>query len=137
MNALKYIILVYVLVEIPTFIIAAHFVSGLAVILLVLVTTFLGFYLLKRWQLSAVQLQMSRSPREQMQAVKEVSNVRRLLASILLIIPGLVTDVIGLVMLFINPTNHDDDNNGPYQRSNQSQSQDPNDQVIEGEYEEK
>lgn len=133
MNALKYIIIAYVLLEIPAFIIASHFMGGVTVILLVLLTTFLGFYLLKRWQLSAVQLQMSRSPREQMQAIREVSNVRRLMASLLLIIPGLITDIIGLVLLVINPNN----DNGPYQRHGSANDQDPNEQIIEGEYEEK
>lgn len=135
MNALKYVIIAYVLIEVPTFIVAAHFIGGLAVILLVLLTTFLGFYLLKRWQLSAVQLQMSRTPREQMQAIREVSNVRRLIASILLIVPGLVTDIIGLVLLFINPNN--DNDNGPHQTRHDTRNQNPNDQIIEGEYEEK
>lgn len=134
MKALKFIFIAYIVLEIPTFIIAAHFIGAGLVILLVLLTTLLGFYLLKRWQQWSVRLHMSRSPKEQMQAIREVSDLRRVIAAFLLVVPGFLTDILGFILLCMHSNG-----SGQYQSGNNDyyQRQDSDEQIIEGEYEEK
>lgn len=133
MKALKFTLIAYIILEIPTFIVAAHFLGGGIVILLVLLTTLLGFYLLKRWQQWSMKLYMSRSPKEQMQAIREVSDLRRVVAAFLLVIPGFITDILGFILLCMHSNG-----SGQYQSGyDYYQKQDTNEDIIEGEYEEK
>lgn len=87
------------LLEIVGFIIAGSLFGALPTLFAFLATTFLGIYLLRNYQWLAI-VQM----REQLKAgYVSVDDMRQsgfiILAGILLIIPGFITDIIGLLCL--------------------------------------
>lgn len=119
------------LVEITFFILAGNFLSMLNIISIILVSAIIGFYNLARAKLGAVQaVQLIFEPA--FSAENQVLNALIwCLSGILLIIPGLLTDMVGLaLMLYIMLTNK----KSPPASPSNSGHNDRKGATIEGEY---
>lgn len=97
---LKFLLLVLPFVEIAGFIIVGKWIGVLPTILLIIMTTIVGFVVLRvQGFVNLVQMQ------KRMQAGEHPSrdilnNTLMMLGGALLIIPGFITDIVGILLLF-------------------------------------
>ncbi len=98
MKLSKYTLIILPILELILFIEIGSFIGSLGVILSIIVTMFLGYYLIKQ-KLRNIGFSIFN-----MKNIHEVydqytSNTFFLLAGMLLIIPGYITDLVGIVLL--------------------------------------
>tara|TARA_B100000035_G_scaffold312389_1_gene323738 strand:+ start:2868 stop:3266 length:399 start_codon:yes stop_codon:yes gene_type:complete len=98
MKLSKYTLIILPILELILFIEIGSFIGSLGVILSIIITMFLGYYLIKQ-KLRNIGFSIFN-----MKNIHEVydqytSNTFFLLAGMLLIIPGYITDLVGIVLL--------------------------------------
>lgn len=98
MKKFKYLFLIIPLLELVIFIELGSYIGSLNVILLIFLTIFLGIYLIKsnlrNMKLSIFDIRSVENMYQQY-----TTNVYSFIAGILLIIPGFLTDFLGLLLL--------------------------------------
>lgn len=88
----------YIYVEIKLFILVASYIGVLSALILLILTSVLGFTLLKRTGINAINKIM-------LNQVSRTNPIFNYVAAILLIIPGFLTDIMGLLTL-LPPIQH-------------------------------
>lgn len=94
---IKFLALCLPLLEIAVFIVIGKFIGVFPTVLLILLSTCLGFYVLKMQGIAAMR-QMQSDFHQQIKA-DTLTSFLRIVAGVLLIIPGFITSAIGLVLL--------------------------------------
>jgi len=94
----KILFWLYVLAEIAVFVLVGKLIGVLATLSLTLLTAVIGFALL-RYQKTMMMKQMQQAMQGGMQAFGMFSGTFLMFASILLILPGFLTDFIGILFL--------------------------------------
>ena len=98
MSYSKYILFLLPIIELIIFIEIGSLIGSFSVILSIFITIFLGYYLIKR-KLRGIGLTLSNIGNIQNMYEQYTNNIYSILAGILLIVPGYLTDVAGLVIL--------------------------------------
>ena len=98
MNYSKYILFLLPIVELILFIEIGSLIGSFYVILSIFLTIFLGYYLIKQ-KLRGIGLSLFNIGNIQNMYEQHTDNIYTILAGILLIIPGYLTDAAGLVIL--------------------------------------
>lgn len=98
MNKLRYLFLIIPLLELVIFIELGSDIGSLNVIFLIFLTIFLGIYLIKS-NLRNIKLSIFDIRNLENMHQRYTANVYSLIAGILLIIPGFLTDSLGLLLL--------------------------------------
>ena len=98
MSYSKYILFLLPIIELIIFIEIGSLIGSFSVILSIFITIFLGYYLIKR-KLRGIGLTLSNIGNIQNMYEQYTNNIYSILAGILLIVPGYLTDVAGLVFL--------------------------------------
>lgn len=127
MRALALIFLLYPFLEVSTLVWLADAIGGGATLLWVLASVVLGVFLLRNQNLAALlTLRATLQHRGEVSPYAMLWPLRTLLAGVLLIIPGLISDVIALILLLPlrGPTIRVDTRGTPHAGAD----------VIEGEY---
>ena len=94
----KYILFLLPIIELIIFIEIGSLIGSFSVILSIFITIFLGYYLIKR-KLRVIGLTLFNIGNIQNMYEQYTNNFYSILAGILLIVPGYLTDVAGLVIL--------------------------------------
>ena len=94
----KYILFLLPIIELIIFIEIGSLIGSFSVILSIFITIFLGYYLIKR-KLRGIGLTLFNIGNIQNLYEQYTNNIYSILAGILLIVPGYLTDVAGLVIL--------------------------------------
>lgn len=105
MSKLKWITALFFLVEITAFVIVGKLVGLLMTLLLVVLTTMAGFAVIRDQGLASAyqSVQMMQGGRQL--DPEQMPNPIKMIAGLLLIVPGFVTDTIGIIML-LPPVRH-------------------------------
>ena len=98
MSYSKYILFLLPMIELIIFIEVGSLIGSFSVILSIFITIFLGYYLIKR-KLRGIGLTLFNIGNIQNLYEQYTNNIYSILAGILLIVPGYLTDVAGLVIL--------------------------------------
>ena len=98
MSYSKYILFLLPIIELIIFIEIGSLIGSFSVILSIFITIFLGYYLIKR-KLRGIGLTLFNIGNIQNLYEQYTNNIYSILAGILLIVPGYLTDVAGLVIL--------------------------------------
>ena len=98
MNYSKYILLLLPIIELIIFIEIGSLIGSFSVVMSIFITIFLGYYLIKQ-KLNGIGLSLFNIGNIQNMYEQYTDNIYSILAGILLIIPGYLTDVAGLVIL--------------------------------------
>ena len=98
MSFTKYILFLLPIVELILFIEIGSLIGSFYVILSIFLTIFLGYYLIKQ-KLRGIGLSLFNIGNIQNMYEQHTDNIYTILAGILLIIPGYLTDAAGLVIL--------------------------------------
>ena len=124
----KYILFLLPIVELILFIEIGSLIGSFYVILSIFLTIFLGYYLIKQ-KLRGIGLSLFNIGNIQNMYEQHTDNIYTILAGILLIIPGYLTDAAGLVILlpFFRPKLS-------YIFTQKYDKKSPKNNVIEGDY---
>ena len=98
MSYSKYILFLLPIIELIIFIEIGSLIGSFSVILSIFITILLGYYLIKR-KLRGIGLTLFNIGNIQNLYEQYTNNIYSILAGILLIVPGYLTDVAGLVIL--------------------------------------
>lgn len=98
----KFIFWAYILIEIALFIIIGSWLGVLATLLLIVVTTVLGFAILRRENVTLMQKMQTAFQSGEQPNLNIFASSCAMLAGILLILPGFLTDFIGVLCLIPN-----------------------------------
>ena len=98
MSYSKYILFLLPMIELIIFIEIGSLIGSFSVTLSIFITIFLGYYLIKR-KLRGIGLTLFNIGNIQNLYEQYTNNIYSILAGILLIVPGYLTDVAGLVIL--------------------------------------
>ncbi|OGT98197.1 MAG: hypothetical protein A2298_04055 [Gammaproteobacteria bacterium RIFOXYB2_FULL_38_6] len=90
---------IFFLLEIAVFIIVGQAIGVLATLLLIILTTAFGFAILRQQGLSAAQKMYKAMQTHQPVFLEQGPDGLIVIAGILLIIPGFITDAMGLILL--------------------------------------
>jgi len=124
---------IFLLLEIAVFIIVGQAIGVLATLLLIIATTILGFMILRQQGLSVAQKMYKAMQAHQPIFLEKGPDGLVVIAGILLIIPGFITDTIGLILLipFVRKLIHQ-----KWSKNNPCAANDADHQprVIEGEF---
>ena len=104
LNYLKYGLILFLIIEIASFIVVADWIGIWATLGLVVMTTVLGGYILRRQGLLTRGEMMQSQPWAVFQSIPH-PQLLLLVAGFLLVIPGFVTDIVGLILL-LPPVRH-------------------------------
>jgi UPF0716 protein FxsA len=104
MKISKYILILIPLLELITFIEIGSYIGSLNVILWIFLTIFIGIYLIKS-KLRSIKLSLFNIRSIQDMQQQYTTDIYSLLAGILLIVPGFLTDTLGFLLLlpFLRP----------------------------------
>ena len=98
MSFTKYILFLLPIIELIIFIEIGSLIGSFYVVLSIFLTFFLGYYLIKQ-KLRGIGLSLFNMSNIQNLYEQYTNNIYSILAGILLIVPGYLTDVAGLVIL--------------------------------------
>ena len=98
MNYSKYILFLLPIIELIIFIEIGSLIGSFSVVMSIFITIFLGYYLIKQ-KLRYIGLTLFDIGNIQNMYEQYTNNIYSILAGILLIIPGYLTDVAGLIIL--------------------------------------
>ena len=101
MSYSKYILFILPIIELIVFIEIGSLIGSFSVVLSIFITIFLGYYLIKQ-KLRSIGLSLFNIGNIQNMYEQYTDNIYSILAGILLIIPGYLTDVAGLVLSLIH-----------------------------------
>jgi|TARA_A100001011_G_scaffold240787_1_gene248767 UPF0716 protein FxsA len=94
-----YVFILLPIIELIIFIEIGSYIGSLNVIISIILTIFLGYYLIKS-RIKNISIRMLKISNIQDIYQQYTSSIYSFLAGLLLIIPGYITDVIGLLLLF-------------------------------------
>ncbi len=94
---MKYIAILVLILEVVLFIVAVRLLGVLATIGLILLTTFFGLWILKQQGMS--NLMRQRNVQQNMNPMDIITMSVGMMAGTLLLCPGFITDIIGLLLL--------------------------------------
>ncbi len=128
MRLSKYVLIFLPIIELILFIEVGAFMGSLNVILSIIISMFLGYYLIKQ-KLRTIRLGLFNPNNFTNLYAEYSSSVYTLLGGFLLIIPGYLTDLLGLISFlpFIRPKIHSYVDNRYGGKSNKNN-------IIDGEY---
>ncbi len=100
MKKLKFSLIAIVLIEIALFILVGNFIGVLNTLLVVVLTSVLGIAVAKRQGMYSVQNMQNSMTRGEAPGPAMVDTFMIFLGGVLLVLPGFLTDIIGLTLVF-------------------------------------
>jgi len=99
-RGLRYWLMGFLLIEVAMFILVAKLIGVLLTLLLVFLSSAYGFIMLRNESRSMMEQMTSAMQSQRFDLFQQNANGLKSVAGILMIIPGFITDILGLLLLF-------------------------------------